>query len=313
MKILLVDADSKIPNLALMKLSTYHKSKGDKVDFKRLGLKFYQHRLNRRVWVDTTKYDQTYCSVVFDGTKDYVRGNNITFGGTGYSLDINLPDEIESLPPDYSIYPENDKSYGFISRGCIRKCKFCKVPAKEGLIHQVNTVEEIYRPEHKEIVFLDNNILALPNHKEVLQELVDKQIKCEFNQGLDIRLLNDANARLLGKMKYNQTYTFAFDNYSLLPMMEKKLPLLSYLHTSWHVKFFVYVHPDMEFHETVNRIEWLRNHKLQTYLMRDATCWDSMYSKFFIDLAGWCNNHHHFVSHNFKEYLNDFRRSKKRI
>lgn len=130
MRILLVDADSKIPNLALMKLSAFHKAKRDRVELVRLGIPYYPNR-KRAVHSIPGGYDKVYCSAVFKGSVDYVKGKNITFGGTGYSLKVTLPDKVENLNPDYSIYPENDISYGFISCGCIRNCSFCDVPEKE--------------------------------------------------------------------------------------------------------------------------------------------------------------------------------------
>ena len=162
--ILLIDADSKIPNLALMKLSTYHKRKNDYVALLKLGIPYFptQKKIVKKI---PTIYDKIYCSIVFEDTINYVqipKNVDIEIGGTGYSLKINLSDEIENLPPDYSIYPENNFSYGFITRGCIRNCSFCKVPEKEGYIKQVNSIDNIVK--HKITKFMDNNILAFPEH-----------------------------------------------------------------------------------------------------------------------------------------------------
>ena len=123
-----------------------------------------------------------------------------------------MPDEIEKLAPDYSVYPDNDTSYGFITRGCIRNCGFCYVPKKEGNIKKVCDIDQIVR--HKKVEFLDNNILAYPTHKVILQELIDKKIKCSLNQGLDIRLIDRENSTLLSKLRYMGCYIFAFDDYS---------------------------------------------------------------------------------------------------
>ena len=144
LNVLLIDADSKIPNLALMKLSTFHKCRGAIVHLVKLHIPYYPNR--RKLYWDIDKiygnhqYDKIYCSVIFDDSIKFINGSNIIYGGTGYSLDIELPHYIEVLEPDYSIYPDNNISYGFISRGCIRNCYFCKVPKKEGYIRQVNSI-----------------------------------------------------------------------------------------------------------------------------------------------------------------------------
>lgn len=307
MKILLIDADSIIPNLPLMKLSAYHKSKGDKVTLIKLNIPYYPHIKKPLPPYIPPEYDKKYCSVVFERTLNSMQStqplfglDNIIFGGTGYSLKIKLPDHIENLNPDYSIYPDNDISYGFISRGCIRKCYFCKVPEKEGKIHQVNNVSDIV--QHKKVKFLDNNFLALPNHKQILKELVDKKISCCFNQGLDIRLVDKENSLLLSKLRYLGEYIFAFDDWSYLKIIKKKLPLLSW-RNKWQLKFFVYCHPNMELKNIVKRLEFLRTNKCLPYLMRDITCFKSKNAKFYSLVLFWSNNPGLFKGLTFSEYI----------
>ena len=168
-KILLIDADSKIPNLALMKISTFYKAEGYRVELRQLGLSYYPNKKNKVHYIETAGYERAFCSAIFDNTLYYVQGDNIEYGGTGYSLRLNLPEEIADREPDYSLYPDNDTSYGFLSRGCIRNCSFCDVYEKEGRIRQVAGIDDIVR--HKKVKFLDNNFLALDNHKELLAEL----------------------------------------------------------------------------------------------------------------------------------------------
>lgn len=301
MKILLIDADSTIPNLALMKLSAYHKSLGDDVELTKLNLPYYPNRKKTHHRIDTSGYERVYCSVIFTGNREYIHGEGIIFGGTG-TEDIMkcLPDYIENLQPDYSIYPDNEFSYGFISRGCIRKCSFCFVPKKEGGIRQVNTIDQI--AQHKKVKFMDNNFLALPNHIELLQELIDKKIHCQFNQGLDLRLLTKENSELLRKVHYLKEYIFAFDNRAYLPIIEEKLPLL-YWRKPWQIKFFVYVHPDMPIEDTLFRVQWCRDHEILPYIMRDISCWGSELVFFYTDLAAWCNQVQFFKGKTFEEFL----------
>ena len=145
MKISLIDVDSKIPNLALMKISAYHKLKGDLVGF------------------NLSNPDKIYSSIIFK--KNYGKSLNghlsdvpIVYGGSGYDLNVKLPDEIEFIKPDYDLYP-SEYSQGFTSRGCNRNCYFCLVPKKEGCFKVNQHPKEFYDPKFKDIMLMDNNIL----------------------------------------------------------------------------------------------------------------------------------------------------------
>jgi len=301
MEILLLDVDSTIPNLALMKLSSFHKEKGDSVSLIRIKEPYYPTRKKKKWSNFENNFDRIYASSIFIGNKENVEGKDIIWGGTGVSLDKTLPDEIENLDPDYSVYPDNDTSYGFISRGCIRKCSFCFVPRKEGMIRQVNKISNIIK--HKKVKFLDNNILALPNHISILKELVSLGVRCQFNQGLDIRLVNKENSFLLSQLNYIPEYIFAFDSWSYLPVITKKIKLLNW-RSPFQLKFFVYCHPLMEISSIVKRIEWLRKEECLPYIMRDISCWNSSYNFFYIDIAAYCNQPNLFKKMTFSEFLN---------
>lgn len=309
MKVLLIDADSTIPNLALMKLSSHHKRVGDKVDMVQVHLPYYPSRKKFDYFVPDG-YDKVYCSVVFQGNKEHIIGRNIEFGGTGVSLEKKLSDEVERMDCDYTLYPDNDTSYGFITRGCIRNCYFCFVPKKEGMIHKVNNINDIIR--HKKVKFMDNNILAYEKHKGILQELVDKQTRCQFNQGLDIRLVDKENSELLSKMNYLGEYIFAFDDWAYVKLIEKKLPLLGW-RKDYQFKFFVYVNPEMDFSNFMNRLNWMREHKCLPYFMRDIACWASDNSNFYTDLASYCNQPSFWKKMPFEEFLNKRYKNKERI
>ena len=299
MRVLLIDADSVIPNIPLMKLSSYCKRFGHSVELVRVGLPYYPNR-KKRQYVCPIGFDFYFCSVVFSGNKEYIKGDNIIFGGTGVDLTTVLPDEVDAEECDYSIYPDNDTSYGFITRGCIRNCFFCVVPKKEGMIRLENSIDSIVR--HKKTKFLDNNILAYPGHLSILEELVSKKIRCCFNQGLDIRLITSENSKLLSKLNYMKEYVFAFDSWKYKEIIQNRLPLLRWA-GDWRLKFFVYVHPDMPIRETVKRIVWLKEHKCLPYIMRDISCWGSKFNEFYIDICAYCNQVHLFKKMLFGDFL----------
>jgi hypothetical protein len=310
MKILLIDADSTIPNLALMKLSGFYKSVGHSVDMVSANLPYYPNKKKKEFFVDNSDYDLSFCSVVFNGNSDFIKGKNIEFGGTGFDMMKKLPPGVEAHEPDYSIYPENDTSYGFISRGCNRTCSFCDVWRKEGKTNQVSEIDKIIK--HKKVKFLDNNFLQLRNHKELLNELAHRKIRCQFNQGLDIRLIDDENSKLLSELNYLGEYIFAFDDIKYQSVIKKKLELLSW-RKPFQFKFFVYIHPDMKISETVSRVELLKEWECLPYLMRDISCWGSENEKFFVDLASWCNQPGIFKNMDFYEFLNRRHLGKNRL
>jgi len=183
------------PNLALMKLSAWHKTRGDTVF---LNFPLCQPNI-------------TYASCVFTWNAKRQAGLDAIMGGSGIDLKAALEPEIEHLMPDYYLYPNTNFSLGFTSRGCIRKCPFCIVPEKEGGIQPWASIYEFWDRRHKKVILLDNNLLACPNWRETLSDLAKEGIETDFNQGLDIRLLDDEKARYLKSIKA-KVLRFAFDD-----------------------------------------------------------------------------------------------------
>jgi len=288
MNILLVDVDSKIPNIALMKLATFHKR--DTIKLLRCNYSGYPHKYISSN-IDGTAYDVIYVSLIFDVNKDIniIGGKNIDFGGTGISLTKCLPEEIDDLPEDYSIYPENTSSYGFITRGCIRNCPFCVVPKKEGNIRLYRQWRDIVK--HKTTYFLDNNFLAYNKCEDILQELVKYNIKCQFNQGLDIRLITNDRAKFLSDMNYIGEYIFAFDDCHQEQVVNMGLNIFrKYEKRDWKEKFFVYCDAETQsIQDVVYRVNWCISNKVLPYLMRNKNCWESINKDFYTDLAAYCN------------------------
>lgn len=201
MNIGLIDVDShNFPNLCLMKLAAYHKAQDDRVEW-------YNHDRH---------YDIVYQSKVFDDTYskdiDFVpNATQVIKGGTGYGLENRLPEAVEHIMPEYSLYGIKDTAYGFLTRGCPRHCAFCIVGDKEGLRSQkVADLSEFWSGQ-KHITLLDPNILACPDRMDLLEQLINSRAYVNFSQGLDIRLMNDDIADMLGRMRVKCIH-FAWDN-----------------------------------------------------------------------------------------------------
>lgn len=315
MKILLINVDSRW-NMAIRKMYNYFRIHHHDVEMVDLGFSGYPHK--RTKVIDAANYDEVYVSNIFDINRDRVTVEHcdmVYFGGIG-SRDPHrrLPVEIETCEPYY--YPDEDTSYGFITRGCIRNCWFCKVPKYEGKLTKYNTIENIVK--HKKVKFLDNNILAYPDHMEVFRWcLAHPDIKVEFNQGLDFRLVNDENLDALSRMNYMGEYIFAFDDPKYQPLLEKKLELIKkYISKPWKLKFYIYYHPSMALRQLIERVEWCRMRECLPYVMRDIACWDCADKDFLTDYAAYCNQAGMFKKMSFEQFLskrhpkNDARRLK---
>lgn len=310
MKILLINVDSRW-NMAIRKMFSFFR-KNNEVDMINLGFSGYPHK--RTKVIDAADYDKVFVSNIFDINKDRVTVINcedVTFGGIGSNNPhLQLPDEIEMTEPFY--YDDEDTSHGFITRGCIRNCWFCKVPKFEGKLKEYNTVESIVK--HKKVKFYDNNILAYSKHMEVFQWLLDHpEIKCEFNQGLDFRLVNDENLAALSKLNYMGEYIFAFDEPKYQPLLEKKLILMKkYISKPWKLKFYIYYHPSMDLKQLFDRVEWCRKNECLPYVMRDRACWDCDKKNFLIDYTAYCNQPAFFKNLTFEQFLEKRTKNEKR-
>ncbi len=209
MKVGLHDSDNKVfPNLALMKLSAYHKVKGDSVS----------------PYMPIGTYDKVYSSKVFTFTEnDLYLPDTAKKGGVGYGLTNVLPDKIEHICPDYSLYGLN-YSVGFLTRGCIRKCSFCIVPDKEGDVHENADIHEFAR--HKVVVLLDNNVLSSTHGINQILKISKLDMRIDFNQGMDARLVDKHVAKLLAKVKWKRFLRFSCDHKSMIPHLKRTVELL---------------------------------------------------------------------------------------
>ncbi len=209
MNIGLVDVDGRhFPNLALMKLSAWHKAQGDAVEW----------------WNGFTHYDRVYLSKVFTFTPDHdtvIDADEIVRGGTGYKDYGWLPPEIEATAPDYSIYPQYKRAIGFLTRGCVHSCGWCVVPRKEGGIRPAADWDQIKRPDSREIVFMDNNVLACGHGLKQIGRMGREEVWVDFNQGLDARLITPESAALLAKLRWIRFVRMSCDTSAMVPVIEQ--------------------------------------------------------------------------------------------
>ena len=316
MRIGLIDVDSHAkkkkwgatiyPNLALCKIAAYHKANGDSVE-----------------WYDPMFggwYDKAYVSKVFNFTPDYqypINADEIVRGGTGYDITSQLPQDVDDMQPDYSIYPSvpTDISYGFLTRGCPNKCKWCVVPRKEGNILTYWDIERVANGR-KKIVLMDNNILATGDYaKQQLQKIIDLDLRVDFNQAIDARLVTDEFASLLAQVKWldNNRIRFGCDTHKQIEDCERAMEMITgYGFTG---QYFLYTMLNDDFDECYDRINhwWLRMRKVreqhegrQVYAyaqpFRDPDDPARPIPQWQKDMAGWVNKKAHFVAHSFEEF-----------
>lgn len=227
MKIGLHDSDGTgFPNLALMKLAAWHRARGDSVEW----------------WVPMLEYDRVYSSKVFTFTPEnpYLPENTVRGGGTGYGIMDELPEEIDAMFPDYSIYPKCKHAIGFLTRGCIRKCPWCVVPKKEGAIRPYRTWREVKRHDSRDIVFMDNNVLACEWGLEQIADMIGQDVRVDFNQGLDARLIDDEVAGMLARLKWIKFIRMSADTDAMLDVVLRAIDRLGKFGVKPY-RVFVYV------------------------------------------------------------------------
>lgn len=293
MRIGLIDVDGhNFPNLALMKISAYHKAQGDEVE-----------------WCNPLDhYDVVYQSKVFDDTYSpdidwYPNADKIIKGGTGYGLDNKLPYEIEHIYPDYLIYRDltKDTAFGFLTRGCPRGCEFCVVAGKEGRKSvKVADLSEFWRGQ-KKIELLDPNLLACREHIEFLGQLRDSRAYVNFNQGLDIRLMHEEAALIINDIKLKDIH-FAWDNPNdeLSTDFELYSKVATHRPHSSYGTVYVLCNFNSDIEGDLYRIYKLRELGYDPYVM----IYDKPNApKQVRDIARWCNNRFVFKScPDFRDY-----------
>lgn len=280
MRVALFDVDSKIVNLALMKLSAFHKTRGHEVV------------LNPP---SPAGFDKSYVSVVFTrnraaAERRFAGFDNIEFGGTGVSLEKNLHPDIESTKPDYDLYSISDlyprlkgigtreskmqkaqtildSGIGMTTRGCVRTCEFCCIPKKEGKIHKVAEIRDLLNPRSNVLVLLDANFTADPDALEKLKEIKERKLVVDFTQGLDARLMTPNLAKAFSEVRHLRSVHYAWDLLSSESQVFRGIGILSEYIKPYRHLCFMLAGFDTSHEQDMYRFHKLRAAGVDPYVM----------------------------------------------
>ena len=292
MNIGILAVDSNYPNLALMKISSYHKARGDNVEW----------------YNPLCSYDKVYIAKVFSFTPDYgyyINADQVEKGGTGYDIKKVLLPEIDRMIPDYDLYNvDKNLAYGFLTRGCPNHCKWCVVPKKEGNIATYMDIEEIAVNGRKNIILMDNNILASDYGLQQIEKIISMGVRVDFNQGLDARLVTDDIARLLARVKWIKRIRFGCDTPGQIAECERATALIDKY--GYKGEYFFYCILLKDFKEAFERVNhWKKKGgrflpHCQPY--RDLNNPRQIFPQWQKDLAGWADKKWVFRSCEFKDF-----------
>ncbi|MBR1578886.1 MAG: hypothetical protein IJ668_00080 [Selenomonadaceae bacterium] len=309
MNIAVIDADllgrkrHRFPNLVCMKLSGYHKERGDTVSLK-------------LDYSDLDQFDRVYIAKVFTDTpidQAILDKPNVTYGGTGFFYDRAepLPPEIEHHMPDYHLYdrwavtqkPSEIKFYaeysiGYLTRGCFRHCPFC-VNRRADKVIEHSPLAEFDSPINRRIALLDDNFLGCERWRELLTDLQATGKRFSFRQGLDARLLDDDKCELLFRSRYDGDFYFSFDSIADKEIIESKLALIR-KHTRKQCRFYLLdgFNPRRTYDDAfwlpalkslLDRIELLKRYDMLGYVMRYRSIAQSPFRVIHQLVGAWCN------------------------
>ncbi|MBA4372300.1 MAG: radical SAM protein [Thermodesulfovibrio sp.] len=315
MRIGLIDADSKIPNFALLQLSAYHKAQGDEVI------------LNPK---NASEVDKVYASVLFSWNKDRAEAlrsmfPNIAFGGTGYDLNTELPCEVQKMRPDYALYTREDiagriggimttntrvkkaetivnAGLGYTHRGCVRRCGFCVIKDKkgEGDLHRVAELKDLMNPKSNVLILLNNNFTASPSVMEEIAEIRERNLIVDLCSGIDIRTMTPEIAQGLQSIKHLRSLHYAFDLCEHESMVVAGIKTLSRFIKVYRHMCFVLTGYNTSFQEDMHRVRVLLDLGVSPYIMlynRLGDIRDRHYQRFI-------NSRIYKVCPNFDDYHN---------
>jgi hypothetical protein len=295
MNVGLIDVDGKnFPNYALMKISAYHKGKGDTVGWA------------APLFPD---YDRVYMSKIFNFSPDVfdVYNCEVVRGGTGYDYRTRLPDDIDAMLPDYSIYPQVDKrtAYGFITRGCPNKCPWCVVPKKEGTVTAYRDADEIAEGGRRpNLVLMDNNILASDFGISQLEKIVDRRYRIDLNQAVDARLITDEMARLLARIRWIGQIRLGCDTPGLVKACEEAMQRID-KYRKVPATYLLYAMIGEDIDEAYERLTHWRGRKrvrVAAQPFRDVEDPHQVIPQWQKDMARWAMRREYYMAADFKEF-----------
>jgi hypothetical protein len=315
---LLVNRQHRFPNLAAMKLSAWHKQRGDVVTL----VPSYKY---------VNDFNIVYVSCVFTEVAktippDVLKLPHVQYGGTGFYFDKAPPlsKEAEHNLPDYDLYKNwlqsqsgsgfryyTDYSLGFLTRGCFRRCKFCVNRGSRRAV-QASSLREFYNPQKKKVCLLDDNFLAYSDCQSLLTNLVrtcERDGKTfEFKQGLDIRLLSPTVAKLFQQAPYHGELIFAFDDIKDAVLIRRGLGVLRrYLPSKGAKGYILCGFEDNSWRDIASifrRLQILWEAQVIGYVMRHENhrSASSVCRSIYTNLARWVNQPEFQRSISFREF-----------
>lgn len=266
MRIGIINIEPKIANTAYMQIASYHKGRGDTIEWA-IPLQYH-------------KFDYIYCSSLFDYTDKSEVPARAICGGTGFDVTSRLSQAIEDSPLDYTIYPKCNRSFIWFSRGCIRNCPWCVVPQKEGTIHLVKPKN--LNPQGKYITVMDNNFFANRHWETAITWLRKVGQPVDF-QGVDVRLLTRRMCLAFGLLRHHKQIKIAWDDprEDLIPNLREIIRYIKY----WRLMCYVLIGFSSTEEQDLHRVETLRSLGIDPFVMPyDKT---NLYQKAF---ARWVNH-----------------------
>ncbi len=263
MKVGVVQVDGKIPNLAIMKIATFHKAKGDEVEW----------------WIGPLfPYDRVYASKIFKFSNLPQLPDGAFIGGTGIDWQNRLPEEIDQTSPGgaWWLYPKFKKHLGFSQTGCRFECSFCCVPQKEGKPKGSSSIRELLtNPQGGDrLVLLDDDFFGQKEWEDKCQEIIDLDLRVCFSQGVNIRVITEAQAGYLSRLKFhnlnftNRQVTFAWDQFKDKSLIRKGLHRCRDAGIkTWQMQFFVLIGYDTTPEQDLERVELIREWGCDPFVM----------------------------------------------
>lgn len=263
MKVGLLQVDGKLPNLALMQICAYHEAQGHHVEW-----------FKGELYAD--EYDEIYASKIFQFFELPQLPQRAKVGGTGIDFFNTLPPEIAECTPSYSLYPDCNYHLGFSMKGCRFRCKFCCVPTKEGRPRLNSNIDELLINPNggDKLMLMDNDFFGGPEWKENLERIIELNLKVCFVQGLNIRILTDAQAELLAQCRYynskftSRYLTFAWDRFQDGKLIFDGIDRCErYGIKASHLQFFVLIGFDTTHEQNMDRVTRLWDRGAIPYVM----------------------------------------------